>query len=196
MEWYYASNGQQQGPVSQEQLIELFQKGEVKASDLVWNETMTDWVPFGNVPDLSQGGGTASSGTAPAAASPAQGAAPVGGSQYGGPASADTGSAAAVTPGTQVASSALPPAGGENIPTYLWQSIVCLVLCCLPLAIPALIFSTKVKPAIELGNLDEAREASKKAKMWCWIAFGVGLVVQVLYLGVVVVAGIAEAGAM
>ena len=185
MEWYYASNGQQQGPVSQEQLMELFQKGEVKTSDLVWNETMTDWVPFGNVPALSQ---AASGGAAPVNTPPAQNPAPTGGSQIGGAPAAST--AAAATAST------LPPAGGENIPNYLWQSIVCMVLCCLPLAIPALIFATKVKPAIEMGKLDEARDASKKAKMWCWIAFGVGLVVQVLYLGLVAVGAMAEAGAL
>ncbi|MDF1740216.1 MAG: CD225/dispanin family protein [Verrucomicrobiales bacterium] len=179
MEWYYASNGQQQGPVSQEQLMELFQKGEVKTSDLVWNETMTDWVPFGNVPSLSQ--------AAPAGAAPAQSPAP---------ASAAPASAAPRSAPAAAAASTAPSTGGENIPNYLWQSIVCMVLCCLPLAIPALIFATKVKPAIEMGKLDEARDASKKAKMWCWIAFGVGLVVQVLYLGLVVVGAMAEAGAM
>lgn len=185
MEWYYASNGQQQGPVSQEQLVELFQTGTVKTTDLVWNETMTDWVPFGNVPGLA----AATTGAAPVSTSPAQNPAPTGGSQHSGP-------AAAASPGTAAAVSTLPPTGGENIPNYLWQSIVCMVLCCLPLAIPALIFATKVKPAIEMGKLDEARDASKKAKMWCWIAFGVGLVVQVLYLGLVAVGAMAEAGSM
>ncbi|MEC5126931.1 CD225/dispanin family protein [Verrucomicrobiales bacterium BCK34] len=179
MEWYYASNGQQQGPVSQEQLMELFQKGEVKTSDLVWNETMTDWVPFGNVPSLSQAG-AATGGAAPASAAPAQSPAPSSAAPRSAPAVAST----------------MPATGGENIPNYLWQSIVCMVLCCLPLAIPALIFATKVKPAIEMGKLDEARDASKKAKMWCWIAFGVGLVVQVLYLGLVAVGAMAEAGAL
>ncbi|MDF2378282.1 MAG: DUF4339 domain-containing protein, partial [Verrucomicrobiales bacterium] len=53
MDWYYASNGQQMGPVSQEELLGLFEKGEVKGSDLVWNESMTDWVAFRSVPDLN-----------------------------------------------------------------------------------------------------------------------------------------------
>lgn len=171
--------------------MELFQKGEVKTSDLVWNETMTDWVPFGNVPALAEGGaassGAASGAAAPVNTPPAQDPAPAGGSQVGG---------AAPAAATVATASTLPPTGGEDIPTYLWQSIVCMILCCLPLAIPALIFSTKVKPAIEMGRLDEAREASKKAKMWCWIAFGVGLVVQVLYLGLIAVGAMAEAGAM
>lgn len=188
MEWYYASNGQQQGPVSQEQLIELFKKGEVKTSDLVWNESMTDWVAFGNVPGLNQGAAVPDQVQPTPSAGVAQGE---------GPAPAAAGSVVAASAGTV---SALPPAGGENIPTYLWQSIVCMVLCCLPFtlpfSIPALVFATKVGPAIALGQLDEAREASRKAKMWCWITFGVGLVGWILYIGIFVFAGIAEAGGM
>ncbi len=49
MEWYYSNNGQQAGPVSEEQLAELFRNGTVKPSDLVWNETMTEWTPIGKV---------------------------------------------------------------------------------------------------------------------------------------------------
>ncbi len=184
MEWYYASNGQQQGPVSQEQLIELFKKGEVKTSDLVWNESMTDWVAFGNVPALNQSG-AAPSGAVPSQVPPDQGPIP-----------AAAGGAAAASTGTQVVGSSVPSAGGANIPNYLWQSIVCMVLCCLPLGIPALIFATKVKPAVEMGRLDDAREASKKAKMWCWYAFGVGLVIQILYVGCIGLGAMVDARAM
>lgn len=49
MEWYYSNNGQQAGPVSQDQLAELFRNGTVKPFDLVWNETMTEWTAIGNV---------------------------------------------------------------------------------------------------------------------------------------------------
>lgn len=184
MDWYYASNGQQNGPVSQEQLIQLHQSGQIKSSDLVWNEGMTDWAPFQNVPELAP----------PAAGSPEPTAAA--------PATTQTQPSSSsaspyLTPSASAAQSTHSPVNEADIPTtYLWQSIVCLVLCCLPLAIPALIFATKVKPLAEAGNLAEAREASSKAKMWCWISFGVGLVVQVLYLGLVAVGAMAEAGAI
>lgn len=49
MEWYYSNNGQQAGPVSQDQLAELYRNGTVKPFDLVWNETMTEWTPIGSV---------------------------------------------------------------------------------------------------------------------------------------------------
>ncbi len=49
MEWYYSNDGEQAGPVTLDQLTELFQSGAVKPSDLVWNESMTEWTPIGNV---------------------------------------------------------------------------------------------------------------------------------------------------
>jgi hypothetical protein len=53
MDWYYASNGQQAGPVSQEELAELFRNGTVKPFDLVWNETMAEWTPIGKMTDFA-----------------------------------------------------------------------------------------------------------------------------------------------
>lgn len=179
MDWYYASNGQQQGPVSQEQLTELYKAGQVKGTDLVWNDTMTDWAPLQSIPELSGGAAPAAAAAAPAPAAAAPAETPV-----------STTAAAAAAP---IAASAAAPASGEKVPNYLWQSIVCLILCCLPLAIPALIFATKVNPALEAGDIQAAREASAKAKMWCWISFGVGLVVQIISLGIGVMGGIMEA---
>lgn len=205
MDWYYASNGQQQGPVSREQLIELHRSGQVKDSDLVWNDSMTDWAPFGSVADL---GGGAPAAEAPAAETPAAetpvAETPVAGVPAEEPVStppADTGVPAS-TGETSPALSAAPAAavaagvaGGEKVPTYLWQSIVCLVLCCLPLAIPAIIFATKVDPALKNGDIAAAKEASAKAKMWCWISFGVGLAVNIIAFFISFAASFAEASA-
>ena len=70
-----------------------------------------------------------------------------------------------------------PPAGGppEVIPNYLWQAIVCTVCCCIPLGIPAIVYAAQVNTKVVQGDLAGARLASKNAKMWCWIALGVGL---------------------
>jgi hypothetical protein len=70
MEWYYSNNGQQAGPVSQDQLAELFRNGTVKPFDLVWNETMTEWTAIGKVEAF------ASAAPATAPAPPSVGAAP------------------------------------------------------------------------------------------------------------------------
>jgi hypothetical protein len=67
MDWYYASNGQQAGPVSQEQLAELFRNGTIKPFDLVWNETMTEWTPIGKLSDFAAAAPEPAPAPAPAA---------------------------------------------------------------------------------------------------------------------------------
>jgi uncharacterized membrane protein len=52
-EWYYASSGKQNGPVSFEQLVEIAKSGNLNPTkDLVWTSTMKDWLPAGQVPGL------------------------------------------------------------------------------------------------------------------------------------------------
>ena len=52
-DWYYARSGKQSGPVTFEQLVEIARSGGLDPlKDLVWNQTMKDWRPAGQVPDL------------------------------------------------------------------------------------------------------------------------------------------------
>ena len=52
-EWYYARGGQQNGPVSFEQLAELARTdGLNPMKDLVWTASMKDWLPAGQVPEI------------------------------------------------------------------------------------------------------------------------------------------------
>ncbi len=51
--WYYSKDGQQNGPVSQEELARLIGTGSVGAKDLVWREGITDWTPAGAVPEFA-----------------------------------------------------------------------------------------------------------------------------------------------
>ena len=75
-----------------------------------------------------------------------------------------------------------PAAGGppEVIPNYLWQAIVCTICCCVPLGIPAIVYAAQVSSKVTQGDLAGARNASKNAKMWCWIAFGVGIATSLI----------------
>lgn len=53
MNWFYESNGSQQGPVTEAELPTLVQAGTVTASTLLWKEGMPDWKPLSEVrPDL------------------------------------------------------------------------------------------------------------------------------------------------
>lgn len=55
-QWYYAKDGQQTGPIGLEALRELIGNGTIDpAKDLVWNPSMTDWVPASQIPVLLGG---------------------------------------------------------------------------------------------------------------------------------------------
>ena len=47
MNWHYAKNGEQHGPVSEDELKMLYGVGELQDNDLVWREGYTDWVTYG-----------------------------------------------------------------------------------------------------------------------------------------------------
>ena len=74
----------------------------------------------------------------------------------------------------------------EVIPNYLWQAIVCTVCCCAPLGIPAIVYAAQVNSKVDQGDIEGARNASKNAKMWCWIAFGLGLAFTLIYLTIAI----------
>jgi hypothetical protein len=68
----------------------------------------------------------------------------------------------------------------ESIPNYLVQSILVTLCCCLPFGIVAIIFASQVNSKLAAGDVAGAREASANARKWCWIAFGVGIVIGIL----------------
>ena len=57
--WFYASNGQQQGPYAEAQLRDLIARGTVRADTLVWSEGMAGWEKAGTIPELMMSGGSA-----------------------------------------------------------------------------------------------------------------------------------------
>ena len=46
MNWYYALNGQQVGPVGEYDLQTLAQSGTINGTTLVWREGLADWQPL------------------------------------------------------------------------------------------------------------------------------------------------------
>jgi hypothetical protein len=54
--WFYASNGQQQGPYAEAQLRDLIARGTVRADTLVWSEGMAGWQKAGEIPGLMSRG--------------------------------------------------------------------------------------------------------------------------------------------
>ena len=81
-----------------------------------------------------------------------------------------------------------PPAGGSGtVPNYLVPAIIS-IFCCWPLAIPAIIFATQVNGKVAAGDIAGAQDASKKAKMFSFIAIGIGVAIWLIY-GIMMILG-------
>ena len=85
----------------------------------------------------------------------------------------------AAASGVSSSGGAVPPAG-TKIPNYLVQSILVTLCCCLPLGIVAIVYSAQVNSKLSAGDIAGAQDSSDKAKMWAWIAFGIGIVVNII----------------
>jgi GYF domain 2 len=55
--WFFAANGQQQGPYPEEQFRDFVARGMIRAETLVWTEGMAAWQKAGEIPGLLSGGG-------------------------------------------------------------------------------------------------------------------------------------------
>lgn len=73
-------------------------------------------------------------------------------------------------------------AQGPKPDTWLWQSIVVTLLCCLPAGVVGIIFAAQANSAVGAGNYDEAREKAKTARLATLIGLGLGVVVIILYI--------------
>ena len=87
-----------------------------------------------------------------------------------------------------------PPSGGSaTVPNYMVPAIIS-IFCCWPLAIPAIIFASQVNGKAAAGDVAGAQDAAKKAKMFSFIAIGLGLLLCVIY-GIMMILGM-SLGAM
>src|ERR1700754_1879508 len=72
----------------------------------------------------------------------------------------------------------------SGVPTpinnWLVPAIFSTLCCCLPFGIVSIVYAAQVNGLLAGGNVDAARKAADNAKMWFWIAFGLGLVINVL----------------
>jgi len=77
---------------------------------------------------------------------------------------------------------------------YLVFAILTTVLCCLPAGIPAIVYAAQVNGKTQMGDIAGAKAASDNAKMWCWISFGAGLAVVLIYALIIAVGMIRTIG--
>lgn len=150
MNWYYAKNGHQNGPVPTEDMIDRIAMGEISPTDLAWCEGMADWLPVAQIPQLQ---------VAPPVKPEAPAAAPVGAA----PASPyQTPAAAAPAASPSYAVPGQPPSQGLAIGSLVC-GILAIVTCCLwPFGI-VFIIAAVVLGHIALGKIkaDPARNGGK-----------------------------------
>ena len=80
---------------------------------------------------------------------------------------------------------------GMAAPNYLLPAILTTLCCCLPFGVPAIVYAAQVNSKLAAGDLVGATQASAKARMWCWIAFGAGVLSNVI---VILIGGWSGAG--
>ncbi len=73
-----------------------------------------------------------------------------------------------------------PPAAGAAVPNYLVPAIIS-IFCCTPLGIVATIFAAQVNGKVASGDTAGAADASKKAKLFAYIAIGLGVLLWGAY---------------
>jgi len=75
----------------------------------------------------------------------------------------------------------------KAIPSYLSWAAALLAFCwpAWPAAVTALVYASGTESRLAGGDAAGAREASRKAKQWCWITFGAGLILWAVVLTLV-----------
>ena len=76
---------------------------------------------------------------------------------------------------------AAPLQPAETVSNYLVPSILVTLCCCVPAGIVAIVYAAQVNSKLAAGDVAGARESSRLAKIWCWVAFGCGALVGVIY---------------
>ncbi len=85
------------------------------------------------------------------------------------------------------------PVQGQAVPkTWLLESILVTIFCCLPFGIAGIVFASRVESRFYAGDVNGAVQASQEAGKWTKIAFWLGLAGAIIYLILVFVIGIGE----
>lgn len=151
--FYINSDGQQNGPISTEQL----KNQEINKDTLVWSEGMSQWMKAGEVADLEFLFIPTPPSVHPVPPTPPS-----------------------IQPISPVSPTPQPASASQCPENYMVFSILTTILCCLPAGIAAIIYSSKVDKAWAQGNKDEAKKNSEQAKLWCIISLAVGIIVFVI----------------
>lgn len=153
--FYIARDGNPAGPYTLEEMN--FQG--LKRDTLVWNESMTGWTPAYMVPELAPIVTNAQYDSDNACNVP-----PIPGSQY-----------------SQPNYGAYQPQMREPCPkTWLVESILVTLFCCLPFGIVGIIYASKVESNYLQGDMEGAYKASRNAGKWTKLGFFIAIGIYIL----------------
>lgn len=178
MKYYIAKNGQPFGPLTVDQLA----SNGVTPQTLVWNESMSGWKPAGLVPELEAyilGGAQAPTSVPNGGYSSCQQTPPFPQSNYAYGSQRPTKEPMAPCP-----------------KTWLAESILVTLFCCLPFGIVGIIKASQVSSSYNAGDFYSAEKSSKDAGKWVKIGFFCGLAGILLYVLLVVILGASSVGAL
>ena len=144
-------DGQEYGPVDETQLQHWLEEGRANGDTQVREEGSTDWKPFSSYPELALVLESCSADQPPQNPPP-----PI--------------PPHAAQPGTG------PAIPSQDVPNYLVPAILVTICCCVPFGIVAIVYAAQVNTKLAGGDLPGAQASSANAKLWCWLAFILGLV--------------------
>ena len=81
----------------------------------------------------------------------------------------------------------MPYAAPVSIPNHLVGAILTTLFCCLPFGIVSIVYASSVNGKLAAGDTAGAKMASDKANTWMWVSFGVGIVVNLISIGLMFV---------
>ena len=74
-----------------------------------------------------------------------------------------------------------------RIPSYLGWAIAVLILCFWPTGIVAVVYASQVDNKLIMGDVAGAQYSSHKAKVWCWVTFGIAIAgIVIAIIGVII----------
>ena len=159
--YYLNSSNEQAGPISPAE----FNRYGVTETTMIWKQGMPNWMRAGQLPELSQY----------FRPSPPP---PVGGNNYGG----NNYGGSSNLSGNYGGNNYKPTKPDNNM---LW-AILTTLFCCLPFGIYSIIQASKVNGLYNSGLYDEAQHMADDAKKWAGVGAVIGLIVNVIYFGIIV----------
>jgi len=170
--YFYIENEEQYGPFTFDELKDH----NIEKSTPIWYEAITDWTEAGELPELS---GLFEILELPVKESDKQ-------------------------LENEVLEKYVPPSQhkepikqrGFPPKTWLVESILVTLFCCLPFGIAGIVFSSKVESLFYAGDIEGAERASREAGKWTKIGFWIAGGILILYLVIFLIKMLFMAGSL